>query len=144
MFDPTREQVRAFFREALERRRRGGVLEPAQALASDWIERHPEYHDLLAPLAPGETERFEGRDGEANPFLHLSMHLSIEEQVSVDQPRGIRAAIERLAVRTGSLHDAHHEAMECLGEMLWRAQREGAAPDGDAYVRCVEQRAGAR
>jgi hypothetical protein len=69
------------------------------------------------------------------------MHLSISEQVSIDQPRGIRAAVEALAARRGSLHEAQHEAMECLGRMLWEAQRSAQPPDGDAYVECVRRRA---
>jgi len=141
MFDPTRDEVRRFFRDTLDKRRRGMPLTPIEALASDWIERHPEYFEILAPLPVGEGDPFETREGQANPFLHLSMHLSIEEQVSIDQPPGIRAAVERLTTRLGSAHDAHHEVMECLGEMLWTAQRNRAAPDGAAYLRCIEARA---
>jgi len=81
-------------------------------------------------------------DGRTNPFLHLSMHLTIDEQSSIDQPAGIRAAVQRLAARRGSLHAAHHEVMECLGEMLWNAQRSGLPPDGQAYVEAVRMRAG--
>ena len=82
--------------------------------------------------------------GRENPFLHLSMHLSISEQVSIDQPRGIRAAVEALAAKRGSLHEAQHEVMECLGRMLWEAQRSARSPDGDAYVECVRRRATTR
>jgi hypothetical protein len=84
---------------------------------------------------------YDGTGGASNPFLHLSMHLSISEQCSIDQPRGIRQAVELLAARRNSLHDAHHEAMECLGQMLWESQRAGRPPDGDAYVECVQRRA---
>ena len=70
------------------------------------------------------------------------MHLSLAEQVQVDQPRGIKAAVETLARRAGSLHEAHHAAMDCLGEMLWTAQRSGQPPDGEAYVDCVRRKAG--
>jgi hypothetical protein len=77
--------------------------------------------------------------GQPNPFLHLSMHLSIAEQVSVDQPRGIKAAHDALAVRIGE-HDAHHEIMECLGEMMWTSQRSGLPPDAEAYIDCVRRR----
>ena len=31
--------------------------------------------------------------------------------------------------------------MECLGTMLWEAQRAGRAPDGNAYIACVQRRA---
>jgi hypothetical protein len=70
------------------------------------------------------------------------MHLSIQEQTSVDQPPGKRDACQALIMRLGSVHDAHHQIMECLGEMLWTAQRNGTPPDGEAYIRCIRQRAG--
>jgi hypothetical protein len=69
------------------------------------------------------------------------MHLSISEQCSIDQPRGIRQAVELLARRLDSLHEAHHATMECLGQMLWEAQRSGRPPDGDAYIAAVQRRA---
>ena len=80
-------------------------------------------------------------EGRTNPFLHLSMHLTISEQCSIDQPRGIRQALELLAARLGSMHDAQHEVMECLGEMIWASQRSGLPPDGQAYLECVRRRA---
>lgn len=141
MFDPSREEVRRFFRDTLAKKRGGSPLTPIEAIAGDWIERHPEYFDVLAPLAVGTPDPSEPREGEANPFLHLAMHLSIQEQVSIDQPPGIRAAVESLTARLGSLHAAHHEVMECLGEMLWTAARHRTPPDGASYVRCVELRA---
>ena len=79
--------------------------------------------------------------GRENPFLHLSMHLSIDEQLAIDQPTGIRQAVELLAARRGSLHAAHHEVMECLGEMIWASQRSGLPPDGQAYIEAVRRRA---
>jgi len=73
--------------------------------------------------------------------LHLSMHLSISEQIAIDQPAGIRQAVHLLAARRGSLHAAHHDVMECLGEMLWTSQRSGMPPDGLAYLEAVRRRA---
>jgi hypothetical protein len=78
---------------------------------------------------------------QSNPFLHLSMHLSLSEQCSIDQPRGIRQAVELLTHRRDSLHRAHHEAMDCLGQMIWESQRAGRPPDGDAYIDCVQRHA---
>jgi hypothetical protein len=140
IFNPTRDDVRRFFRDVLARKRDGHVLTSLETIAADWIERHPEYFPALAPVAPGEPDPYEPRDGAPNPFLHLSMHLSIAEQLAIDQPPGIKAAVDQLTRRLGSSHDAHHAVMECLGEMLWTAQRDHAAPDGEAYVRCVERR----
>jgi hypothetical protein len=67
------------------------------------------------------------------------MHLSIAEQISINQPNGIRDAFQQLASRLGE-HEAHHQIMECLGEMLWISQRNGAPPDGESYVECIRRR----
>ena len=141
MFQPTRSDVRRFFVDVRRKRDAGLPLTPLETIAADWIEAHPEYRVDLADPVSAETATYSGEDGRENPFLHLSMHLSISEQLSIDQPVGIRAAVESLAARLGSAHAAQHEAMECLGRMLWEAQRSGRPPDGDAYVECVRRRA---
>ena len=86
---------------------------------------HPEYHPLLAAPDKYRDKDYLPEFGEVNPFLHLSLHLSVTEQVSIDQPPGIRAHYERLARKHGSLHDAAHDVLECLGETVFAAQRNG-------------------
>ena len=105
------------------------------------MDEHPEYHADFADVDTALATMYESEEGRTNPFLHLSMHLSISEQCSIDQPHGIRQAVELLAARRDSLHEAHHEAMECLGRMLWESQRAGRPPDGQAYIDCVQRRA---
>jgi hypothetical protein len=141
MFNPSRDDVRRFFCAAWAKHRAGQVLIPIEAIAVRWIELHPEYHALLEDTERALAEEFTVERGVTNPFLHLSMHLSISEQVSIDQPRGIRQAVDLLAQRLGSPHAAHHEVMECLGEMLWTSQRSGQPPDGERYLECVRRRA---
>ena len=140
MFDPSQADVRRFFCAVHTKVLAGQPMDALETLAGQWLQEHPEYQPELqdADAAVGKT--YDGASG-ANPFLHLSMHLSISEQCSIDQPRGIRQALELLAARRDSLHEAHHEAMECLGRMLWESQRSGRPPDGDAYVECVQRRA---
>ena len=139
MFNPSKDDVRQFFLSAWQRRRAGGVLTPLETVAADWMDLHPEYHaELSDPESAGRD--FSVEEGRSNPFLHLSMHLSIAEQVSIDQPPGIRQAFELLRARLGE-HEAHHAIMECLGDMLWTAQRSGLPPDGAAYVDCIQRRA---
>ena len=135
--------MRRFFCGAWRKQREGTPLTALEALAASWIGEHPEYHGDLADEPAALAAEYRVDAGRTNPFLHLSMHLSISEQCSIDQPAGIRAAVEALAQRLGSLHDAHHQAMECLGEMIWRSQRSGMPPDGLAYLDCVHRRAGA-
>jgi hypothetical protein len=141
MFTPSQHDVRDFFCEAERKRREGSPLSPMEALAADWIAQHPEYEADLADVDVARRAEYPVEAGRANPFLHLAMHLSIAEQVSVDQPRGIRQAVDLLAARLGSAHAAHHEVMECLGEMLWASQRSGLPPDGERYLECVRRRA---
>ena len=116
-------------------------MEAIETIASLWIEEHPEYRADLADVQSALASMQEARDGRDNPFLHLSMHLSISEQCSIDQPRGIRQAVESLTQRRDSLHLAHHEAMDCLGQMIFESQRAGRPPDGAAYIACVQQQA---
>jgi hypothetical protein len=142
MFAPSQQDVRRFFCAVYAKQRDGRVpLEPMEALAAQWIDKHPEYHADLADEDSALAAQFTVEDGRTNPFLHLAMHLSLSEQASIDQPRGVRAAIEQLAARRGSLHAAHHQAMECLGEMVWASQRSGLPPDGLAFLGCLRRRA---
>lgn len=141
MFQPSQNDVRSFFCDVYQKQRQGLPLAPIEALAADWITEHPEYHADLADKAAALDAVYTVDEGRTNPFLHLSMHLTIREQVSIDQPRGIRQAVELLAARRNSLHQAHHEVMECLGEMIWASQRSGLPPDGHAYLDAVRRRA---
>ncbi len=141
MFQPSQHDVRRFFCAAFARLRQGAVLTPMEAIAAGWIAEHPEYHAELADEQQALAREYTVEQGRSNPFLHLAMHLTIEEQCSIDQPRGIRQAVEQLAARCDGLHAAHHEVMECLGEMVWASQRSGRPPDGLAYLDAVRRRA---
>jgi len=141
MFQPTQADVRKFFCAVHAKQQAGAPMEAIETLAGLWIAEHPEYHAELADVDAALARNYNEAPTRTNPFLHLSMHLSISEQCSIDQPRGIRQAVELLSRRLDSLHDAHHAAMECLGQMLWESQRSGRPPDGDAYVACVQRRA---
>ena len=138
---PSQADVRRFFCAVYAKTHAGAPLEAIETIASRWIDEHPEHHADLADVEAAMLKMADPEHGKTNPFLHLSMHLSISEQCSIDQPRGIRQAVELLTHRLNSLHDAHHAAMECLGRMIWESQRSGRPPDGDAYVACVQRHA---
>ena len=78
--------------------------------------------------------------GDVNPFLHLSLHLAVAEQLAIDQPPGIRAEFDRIRTATGDEHAALHAVLECLGEVLWTAQRHGTPPDAALYLDCLRAR----
>jgi hypothetical protein len=139
MFNPSRDQVRQFFIETWRKHRALELLTPLEAMALGWIEKHPEYHADIEQ-SDAMTREFNVEEGRTNPFLHLSMHLAIAEQLSIDHPRGIRSAYESIATRTDP-HHAAHEIMECLGKVVWESQRLGTALDSDAYIELIRQRA---
>jgi hypothetical protein len=140
MFAPSREQARRFLFDLWRRYRAGQPIAGLEQTALAVILLHPEYHPILE--AP---ERYLDRDyspeaGEPNPFLHLSLHLAVAEQLSIDQPAGIRGEYQRIRQTLESEHDALHALLECLGETLWRAQRLGSAPDEQVYLDCLRRR----
>lgn len=141
MFNPSREEVRQFFCETWRKHRQGEILTPLESIAADWMTEHPEYSDALADADEAVQKDYTPDQGQSNPFLHLSMHLAISEQIAIDQPQGIRAAHERLSARLGSQHEAQHQIIECLGETLWEAQRSGAPLDQHAYIERIQRRA---
>ena len=141
LFNPTRDQVREFFFGVWEKSQAGQSLTALESMALAIVMEHPEYHEVL-----GSPERYREREwrpegGETNPFLHLAMHLAIEEQVSIDQPPGIRESVRRLAAKHDSEHEARHAVMECLAEVVWQAQRNAAGFDNATYLDCLARRA---
>lgn len=137
MFNPSRDQARQFFFETWRKYRAGDMLSDLEKIALQVISLHPEYHVLLEDPRRNLDRDFTPENGGINPFLHLSLHLAIEEQLAIDQPPGIRAQFERIAAATESEHDAKHALLECLAETIWQAQRANAAPHQALYLECL-------
>ena len=141
LIQPSQADVRRFFCGVYAKAKTAAALEPMEILVSQWIDEHPEYHTELADVDAALAKMHQVEPGKENPFLHLSMHLSISEQCSIDQPRGIRQAVELLTHKLNSLHHAHHQTMDCLGRMVNESQRAGRMPDGAAYIDCLQRHA---
>ncbi|GGY07956.1 DUF1841 family protein [Paludibacterium paludis] len=142
MFNPSRQDARRFFFETWQKHRTGQPLTDLETIVLSILVAHPEYHYIVeAPETYLEAD-WTPEMGQSNPFLHMSLHMAIEEQRSIDQPFGIRALYAQLALRLGSEHDAQHAMMECLAEMIWHAQRHGGGPDVNRYINAVRRRLG--
>jgi hypothetical protein len=142
LFNPSRDEVRRFFIETWHKLSDGLPLTPLEMLARDRLLMHPEYHPLLSSGDDALARDFTPESGVGNPFLHLSLHLAIAEQLQIDQPHGLRRAYNHLVINGYNEHDAEHVVLECLAETLWRAQRDQCPPDGAAYLACVQAKAG--
>ena len=141
MFNPTRDQARDFLFDLWAKHQAKAPLTPLESMALAILTEHPEYHAVLGDPERNRDREWRPEGGETNPFLHLSMHLAIEEQLSIDQPPGIRDAVNALARRRGSEHDARHDVMDCLAEMVWQAQRNARPFDNAAYLDCLRAKA---
>ena len=142
MFNPSREQARQLFFDTWTKYRQREILTGLENIVLEIILLHPEYHDML-----GNEERYRDKDylpemGDTNPFLHMSMHVAIKEQLSINQPVGICERFDKLQQITGDEHEATHQVMECLAEMIWQAQRNQSQPDATIYFECLDKRLG--
>ena len=138
IFNPTREQVREFFIQTWQKYQHNAALSAMEKIALGWIMKHPEYHAML-DNPEARNKDFSVAEGQTNPFLHLSMHIALEEQISIDNPHGIREVFEQLSAKLDE-HAAHHEMMECLGQVIWQAQRNRGPLDQQLYIELLKQR----
>ena len=137
MFNPSRDEARRFLVDAWRKRRDGLPLSGLETMAAAIVSAHPEYHAMLEAPEDSLDRDWHPETGDVNPFLHLSLHLAVAEQLAIDQPPGIRAEYDRIRLARGGEHPALHAALECLGEVLWTAQRHGTAPDAALYLACL-------
>jgi len=144
MFNPSRDEVRRFFCDAWRKQADAQPVTPLESIAIDWIVRHPEYHALLGDPQAALAAEFPPEAGRTNPFLHLSLHLSLVEQIQIDQPPGIREAWDALLRITGDEHEAAHRAIDALAETVWEAQRDRQPPSNDRYLERLRRAASTR
>lgn len=134
----SREQLRRMYADAWRRHRAAEVLEPLERQVAEVVAEHPEYQPLLEDPEAALGAEFTPENGQSNPFLHMGMHLAIREQAGLDRPAGFTAAYRNVVGRLGA-HEGEHAIMECLGTVLWEAQRFGRGPDEQAYLECVRR-----
>jgi hypothetical protein len=137
VFAPTRDEARRFIVNAWSKHRAGQPLQGLEQTIARIVAAHPEYHALVEDPARHLDREWTPESGSVNPFLHLSLHLAVAEQLAIDQPPGIRSEFERLRALRGDEHEALHCVLECLGEVVWQAQRLNASPDASLYLDCL-------
>lgn len=139
MFVQDRKEARDYFFQVWGKHKNKLPLEPIEAIISDVILEHPEYHHYLDDQETSANSDFKPEQNETNPFLHMGMHIALKEQVSSDRPIGINAVFNQLMNKSISTHDAEHKMMECLGQSLWEAQRNNLLPDENNYLECLKR-----
>ena len=132
IFGQDRNEIRKMYSDAWKKHNDGLPMTPLELQIATIIDLHPEYHDDVTSEDLNKDYTPDG--GKTNPFLHMGLHLGIREQLATDRPGGITKLYEALAARTGDLHAAQHQMIECLAETLWEAQSQNRAPDEERYL----------
>lgn len=140
IFGQDRNQLRQFWLQTFQKMQQNVPLSPLEAQIAQVITLHPEYHSFLASNETAQGREFPPELGETNPFLHMSLHLGLREQLTTNRPPGLRQLFQELCRQMGDQHTAEHVAMDCLAECLWRAQRSGTPPQDEAYLNCLRRR----
>lgn len=139
MFVQDRNQARNYFYQVWQKQKNKLPLEPVEAIISDVILEHPEYHHYLEEKEISAENDFSPEQNETNPFLHMGMHIALKEQVNANRPAGINDVFQKIISKSASVHDAEHKMMECLGRVLWEAQRSNTLPDEHEYLECLNK-----
>lgn len=140
MFGQDRSELRRMFFSAWRKHQAGEIVEPLEQLIIQIIQLHPEYHGLLEDEEANLDRDYTPEMGQTNPFLHMAMHIGIQEQLSSRRPAGITERYSELLRIYSDPHEVEHQMMECLAEMMWQSQRTGTPPDETAYLDCLRNR----
>lgn len=139
IYSQDRNQLRQVFFQVWEKHQAGETLDAMETILANIIQEHPEYHGLLAEKGKNLEKDYHPEMGETNPFLHLSLHIAIQEQLSIDQPPGIRELYQKLQNKLSDSHQVEHLIMDCLGEMIWKSQKYQTLPDQNEYLNCIKK-----
>lgn len=143
LYNPSRDQARQFLFDAWAKFKQQSPLTDLEKIAIEVMQMHPEYHAILSAPEQYMQQQYFPEMGETNPFLHLSLHLSVIEQISINQPIGIKQIYEQLKLKHSDQHMAQHDILDCLAETIWQSQRNNTPLDSAHYLGLLQQRVAA-
>jgi len=143
LYNPSRDQARQFLFDAWAKFKQHTPLTDLEKIAVEVMQMHPEYHTILDAPERYMQQQYFPEMGETNPFLHLSLHLSVIEQIAINQPIGIKAIYEQLKQKHNDQHLAQHDILDCLAETIWQSQRNNIPLDSAHYLGLLKQRVAA-
>lgn len=139
LYSKDRTQLRQVYFQSWNKHKQQQPMEPMETMIAKLIGQHPEYHAFFDNFKANQDKDFTPEMGQTNPFLHLGMHIAIQEQVATCRPGGINSLYLTLSKKLGDSHEAEHKMMDCLGAMLWQAQKENRSPDETIYLECIKK-----
>ena len=133
MFSQDRKKQRKFVAKSWQKYTSNIPLEPLEEQLASIIEIHPEYQDLISNI---DSEYFP-EQGEINPFLHINLHLALKDQLSLNEPNGVRELHQKLIYHFKDQHVVEHLMMECIAEMIYSSQKNNTPMDQESYLNCI-------
>jgi hypothetical protein len=140
LFNPSRDEVRDFFFGTWAKYKQKLPLSDLEKIGLSVMHMHPEYQAILDKPEHFKHQEYFPEFGETNPFLHMSLHLSILEQISINQPIGIASIYQELKLKLQEEHAAQHEILEALAETIWLAQRNNTGLDAAHYLQLLQHK----
>ncbi len=134
LYTQNRDEQRKFLANAWQKFLDKKLLDPLEDQLTKVIEIHPEYHQLIQDI---ESDYFP-EQGEVNPFLHINLHLALREQLSINQPIGIKDYYQRLLSKVKDPHEVEHKIMDCIAQMIFSSQKNNTPMDHQAYIECLK------
>lgn len=142
LYNPSRDQARQFLFDAWTKFKQKLILTDLEKIAVEVIQMHPEYHVVFDSAERFMHQQYFPEMGETNPFLHITLHLSVIEQISINQPIGVTQIYDKLRLQHNDKHLAYHDLIDCLAETIWQSQRNNQPLDSDHYLNLLKQKSG--
>lgn len=134
-----RKELRQFYFDIWQKYQTKQALEPLERQVLQIMLQHPEYHKIFNEPDSYLHADYLPESGNTNPFLHLSLHQALLEQLSTDRPKGIQAIYAQLIQRAPELHEVEHRMMEVLAELLWESMQQQAPITDEIYLSRLKQ-----
>lgn len=142
LYKPTRDQARQFLFDAWAKFKKESSLTDLEKIVVEVIQMHPEYHAVFNAPERFMHQQYFPEMGETNPFLHITLHLSVIEQITINQPIGISQIYDKLRQQHNDTHHAYHDLIDCLAETIWQAQHNNEPLDSEHYLNLLRQKTG--
>lgn len=138
IFSHDRYQLRKLFIDSWDKFKKKQPLTAIEEQIARIIELHPEYHKDI--VVDNIDKDYSPEMGQINPFLHISLHLAIIEQVQTNRPFGISDVYKQLIEKHNyDEHKIHHIMIDYLAEEMWRSQKYNIAPDEKDYLQKLQE-----
>lgn len=134
LYTKDRTRQRQFLANAWQKFLDKQALDPLEEQLTQVIEMHPEYHAFINDI---ESDYFP-EQSEVNPFLHINLHLSLREQLSINQPTGIQKYYQKILCKVKDLHETEHKMMDCIAEMIFSSQKNNTPMNHQTYILCLK------